>query len=98
MEQSNKFFFSLKEVILMLNDTNQFTAAMHDIFCFTSALQCTESGVVYLESMLSVRSPLDVDEYENTKDSGMVKFLQEGRWRYNRYGDTGSNLHAVKMI
>ncbi|CAH3176486.1 unnamed protein product [Porites evermanni] len=41
-------------------------------------IQCAESGVVYLESMLSVRSPLVVDEYENTKDSEMVKFLQEG--------------------
>lgn len=80
----------------MLNNTNQFTAMTSFVSLLT--LQCAESGVVYLESMLSVRSPLVVDEYENTKDSEMVKFLQEGRWRYNRYGATGSNLHAVKMI
>jgi len=43
-------------------------------------MECAESGVKYLESMLSVRSPLVLDEQENVdvKDIDMVHLLKEG--------------------
>ena len=57
--------------------------------CFLSVpLQCAESGVKYLESMLSVRSPLILDEQENVdvKDIDMVHLLKEGLYYCFREG------------
>ncbi|XP_067026961.1 RAB7A-interacting MON1-CCZ1 complex subunit 1-like isoform X2 [Acropora muricata] len=43
-------------------------------------LECAVSGVIYLQSMLSIRSPLVLEEYSNTdiKDPGAVNLLKEG--------------------
>ena len=51
---------------------------------FISFLQCAESGVIYLESMLSIRSPLVLDDHKNVniKDADMVHLLQEGLFTF----------------
>lgn len=43
-------------------------------------LECTVSGVSYLESMLSVRAPLVLDDHKNVdvKDTDMIHLLTEG--------------------
>ena len=45
-----------------------------------SSIQCAESGVKYLESMLCVRSPVTLDEQESVemKDADMVHLLRQG--------------------
>ena len=44
------------------------------------SFQCAVSGVIYLQSMLSIRSPLVLEEYNDTdiKDPGAVNLLKEG--------------------
>ena len=44
------------------------------------SIQCAVSGVMYLESMLSVRLPLVLDEHKNVgvRDNDMVHLLKEG--------------------
>ena len=50
------------------------------ILFLVSLIQCAESGVKYLESMLCVRSPVVLDGQESveTKDADMVHLLRQG--------------------